>query len=79
MTYVYILQCETDPSKHYVGMSSDPARRLEEHNSGKLIHTNKHRLWKIEVSIVYANAAKAAAFERYLKSGSDRAFAIKHF
>ena len=79
MTYVYILQSETDPTKYYVGLSSDPSRRLDEHNSGKSIHTNKHKPWKIVVTIGFADLAKATAFERYLKSGSGRAFAKKHF
>lgn len=79
MTYVYLLQCIADPSRHYVGISNDPVRRLEEHNSGKSIHTNKHRRWTIVVSIGFTDTDKATAFERYLKSGSGRAFAKKHF
>jgi putative endonuclease len=79
MTFVYILQSELDAAKHYVGLSSDPLRRLEEHNGGKSIHTNKYRPWKIVVSVGFEDAAKATAFERYLKSGSGRAFAKKHF
>ncbi len=42
MTFVYILQSEADLRRYYVGMSGDPARRLEEHNSGKSIHTNNN-------------------------------------
>jgi putative endonuclease len=79
MTFVYLLQNELDPSKYYVGKSDDPARRLTEHNSGKSIHTNKYRPWKLMVSVGFADPAKATAFERYLKSGSGRAFAKKHF
>jgi putative endonuclease len=40
MTYVYLLQSLTDPDRYYVGISSDPARRLEEHNGGKSNHTH---------------------------------------
>ena len=79
MTYVYILQSELDGSKHYVGLSNDPVRRLQEHNGGKSIHTNKHRPWKLAVSVAFADAAKATAFEQYLKTGSGRAFAKRHF
>jgi predicted GIY-YIG superfamily endonuclease len=64
MTYVYILQSAIDPSRHYVVISSDPARRLEEHNAGKSIHTNQHRPWRAAVTIGFADAAKATAFER---------------
>ena len=79
MIFVYLLQSEVDASKYYVGISNDPVRRLDEHNGGKSIHTNKHKPWKIVISIGFDDAAKAAAFERYLKSGSGRAFAKKHF
>ncbi len=79
MIFVYILQSEVDASRYYVGLSDDTERRLVEHNSGKSIHTNKHRPWKVVVSIGFADPAKATAFERYLKSGSGRAFAKKHF
>ena len=79
MTFVYLLQSQVDTSKHYVGISSDPARRLEEHNSGQSIHTNKHRPWKTNVVVGFTDATKATAFERYLKSGSGRAFSKKHF
>ena len=79
MTFVYILQSDLDAAKHCVGLSNDPARRLEEHNGGNSIHTNKYRPWKIVVSVGFADAAKATAFERYLKSGSGRAFTKKHF
>ncbi len=79
MTFVYILQSQIDPSRFYVGLSSDPERRLLEHNDGQSIHTNKHRPWKLTVSIAFDDSGKATAFERYLKSGSGRAFAKKHF
>ena len=79
MVYVYSLQSEIDPERYYIGISEDPARRLEEHNSGRSIHTNKYRPWKIVVTIGFEDASKATAFEQYLKSGSGRAFAKKHF
>ena len=79
MYFVYVLQSEADPDRFYVDSSRDPLRRLEEHNSGKSIHTNKHRPWMLSVSIGFADSAKAAQFERYLKSGSGRAFAKRHF
>jgi putative endonuclease len=79
MTFVYVLQSEADGSRFYVGISNDPARRLEEHNSGGSIHTNKYRPWTLAVSVGFADPAKATEFERYLKSGSGRAFAKRHF
>ena len=79
MTFVYILQSELDSTKFYIGLSNDPIRRLDEHNGGQSIHTNKFRPWTMTVKIGFDNSARAAAFERYLKSGSGRAFAKKHF
>ena len=49
------------------------------HNEGKSIHTNKFKPWKKVVEIGFDDPAKATAFEKYLKSGSGRAFAKKHF
>ena len=79
MTYVYLLQSIAAPDRHYVGLSNDPARRHDEHNAGQSTHPNKHKPWKLVVAVAFDDAAKAAAFERYLKSGSGRAFAKKHF
>jgi putative endonuclease len=76
---VYILQSEGEPERFYVGNSNDSSRRLDEHNSGRSIHTNKHRPRKMIVSIGFADRAKALRFESYLKSGSGRAFAKRHF
>ena len=79
MHYVYILRSEVEPGRHYVGLTSDPNRRLAEHNEGKSIHTNKFKPWEKVVEIGFDDPAKATAFEKYLKSGSGRAFAKKHF
>ncbi len=79
MTFVYVLQSEADSSRFYVGVSNEPERRLAEHNGGKSTHTNKHSPWKPIVTIGFADTAKAVEFERYLKSGSGRAFAKRHF
>jgi hypothetical protein len=34
---------------------------------------------RIEMSVAFYSAAKARAFERYLKTGSGREFARRHF
>jgi len=41
--------------------------------------TAKHRPWELVVAVEFANEDRALAFERYLKSGSGRAFAKRHF
>ncbi|MDP9292553.1 MAG: GIY-YIG nuclease family protein [Verrucomicrobiota bacterium] len=70
---------ETDPSVHYTGVTRDLSGRLQEHNRGSCLHTAKHRPWKIETAIGLRSETKARAFEKYLKSGSGREFARRHF
>ena len=62
-----------------MGKSKNPHKRLDEHNAGKSIHTNKYGPWKLNVAIWFADEQKAHAFERYLKTGSGRAFSKRHF
>jgi len=77
--FVYILHSEAEPTKHYVGVTSDPHERLAWHNSSPSGHTVAHRPWSIAVSIEFSSEQLAVRFERYLKSGSGRAFAKRHF
>ncbi len=79
MHYVYVIESEIDPAHFYVGVTADLERRLQEHNAGKSIHTKKYVPWKLSVCICFPDRTKALQFERYLKSGSGRAFAKKHF
>jgi putative endonuclease len=76
---VYILRSNADPSHHYVGVTSDPNARLHWHNEGPCGYTTADRPWSIAVSIEFPTEAQALRFERYLKSGSGRAFAKRHF
>lgn len=75
--YVYILVSEADETRHYTGITEDLESRLKAHNSGKVPHTSKFRPWRIETAIAFSSPKKAAAFEKYLKSHSGRAFAKK--
>jgi hypothetical protein len=50
-----------------------------EHNSGECKTTSTDRPWRIETAIFFRNEAKAHDFERYLKSGSGRAFSKRRF
>ncbi len=77
--FVYILRSLVDPTRYYVGLTSDVARRLETHNSGGSIHTIANRPWQLVAAIEFSNVETAVKFERYLKSGSGRAFAKRHF
>jgi predicted GIY-YIG superfamily endonuclease len=77
--FVYILESVKQPSQYYVGVTSDPLARLRAHNAGLSPHTASHRPWRTLVVIEFDEEAPALAFERYLKTGSGREFARRHF
>lgn len=77
MHYVYLLESDRVPGERYVGISADLKRRFDEHNAGESTHTSKYRPWRLVTYVAFADQTKAAAFERYLKSGSGHAFARK--
>jgi predicted GIY-YIG superfamily endonuclease len=52
---------------------------MRDHNEGRSVHTKKYKPWKVEVYLAFADKDHAIAFEKYLKSGSGRAFSAKHF
>lgn len=79
MYFVYSIQSEVDFQRFYIGISTDVVRRIDEHNSGKSVHTNKFIPWKLVAYIAFPDKVKAELFESYLKSGSGRAFSKKHF
>jgi putative endonuclease len=53
--------------------------RLDAHNSGQCPHTASGKPWTVDVTVEFADELRAVAFEQYLKSGSDGAFAKRHF
>jgi hypothetical protein len=53
------------------------ARALAKHNAGEVEHTAKYPPWRLKTYIAFSDEAQAFAFEKYLKSGSGRAFARK--
>jgi putative endonuclease len=77
--FVYVLRSLVDPTRHYVGLTSDVALRLVAHNAGQSHHGAKYRPWTLVVPVEFAAEEEAARFEKYLKSGSGRAFAKRHF
>ena len=79
MRFVYVLESIGNSARHYVGLSSGVGARLEYHNAGKCRHTAKHRPWRVLATVEFADPVRAVAFERYLKTGSGRAFAKRHF
>jgi predicted GIY-YIG superfamily endonuclease len=77
--HVYQLHSVGEKGEVYTGYTQDLDSRLKDHNRGHCPHTDKFRPWQLEVAIAFRSKAKAIAFERYLKSGSGREFARRHF
>ena len=75
--YVYILESLAPTGGFYVGLTDDLAGRLTKHNAGGVPHTAKSKPWRIKSAIAFRDRTKAAAFEKYLKSPSGRAFSKK--
>jgi len=77
MKYVYLLQSIEHPQQTYVGLADDLRARLAAHNAGQSAHTRKFMPWRLVSYVAFTDEAKAVAFERYMKTGSGRAFAKK--
>jgi putative endonuclease len=77
MKYVYLIQSILYPDRKYIGVTQDLKTRLKSHNEGQSPHTSNFKPWKLVTYIAFSNESKAVAFEKYLKSGSGRAFANK--
>ena len=78
MKYVYILE-SLDSAHFYVGITDDLRARLAKHNAGEVPHTSKYGPWRLRTYIAFSDHKSAVSFEKYLKSGSDRAFSKKRF
>ena len=76
MFYVYVIQNEKDAS-FYTGITSDPNRRLAEHNKSDTKTTRSKKPWKLVYSEKVASRTEARAREKYLKSGVGREFRNK--
>ncbi len=78
--FVYVLKKNEDAApRFYVGVTSNVSERVTAHNAGQCPHTAARRPWQLHVIIEFPNETHALRFERYLKSGSGRAFAKRHF
>lgn len=76
MHYVYLLICSD--KKTYIGCTDDLKERIIRHNKGNIPAT-KMRLPVILIEyFAFKNKYTAFNFEKYLKSGSGRAFLKKH-
>ena len=75
MYYLYILYSESS-DRYYVGYSSEPFRRLIEHNTSPLsTYTSNHRPWTLK-AIYNCGQIKSRAIqiEKFIKKQKSRRF-----
>ena len=76
MYYVYSLECSDN--KTYIGCTDDLKDRISRHNSGFVPATKDRRPMKLINYFAFTDKYVAYNLEKYLKSGSGRAFIKKH-
>lgn len=79
MHIVYLLQSTAFPEQRYVGYTTGLKSRLMKHNEGGVKSTARYKPWRVVTYLGFADEKSARAFEKYLKTGSGRAFANRHF
>ncbi|MEK7509989.1 MAG: GIY-YIG nuclease family protein [Patescibacteria group bacterium] len=65
--------------RYYIGCTDDLKERIDRHRNGQVPATKNRLPIELDFYIVMKDKYKAFEFEQYLKSGSGRAFAKKHF
>lgn len=75
MWFVYILKLNN--GDYYKGCTNDLDNRLAKHQQGKVPSTYEHLPVEMISYTAFADKHKAFMFEKYLKSGSGRAFLKK--
>ncbi|MDO8442744.1 MAG: GIY-YIG nuclease family protein [bacterium] len=76
MYYVYILNCSDNHP--YTGCTNDLKERLKRHRDKQVLATANRLPIQLITYIAFKNKYTAYNFEKYLKSGSGRAFINKH-
>jgi putative endonuclease len=76
MFFVYVLLSQKT-NRRYVGMSSDPEKRLLQHNGGYNRSTKAYIPWIKVHSESFATRVEARNREKYLKSGIGREYLDK--
>ena len=71
LTYVYVLRSRPT-GRYYVGICSNPAIRLQQHNSGKTRSTKAYAPWEMLCAVPYDSREDAATVERKLKAAKSR-------
>lgn len=75
MWYVYSLKCKDG---FYIGCTTDLKDRMSRHMKGQVLATRERLPVVLEFYVAIADKYKAFGFEKYLKSGSGRAFIKRH-
>lgn len=76
MWYVYILLC--GDNRTYIGCTDDWKDRFTRHSKGQIPATKDRIPVKLISYFAFSNKYTAFNFEKYLKSGSGRAFLRRH-
>jgi putative endonuclease len=79
MHYVYILESISTPGRFYIGYTTDLREAVSKHQADVSSHAAKLRPWKLKAYFAFETEEIATRFERYLNSGSGRAFCKRHF
>ncbi len=77
MWTVYVLKCSDNT--HYVGCTGNLDERLKRHEKGQVSCTKTRLPFEVIVLTIFPDKYKAFKYEKYLKSGSGRAFAKRHY
>lgn len=77
MWYVYFL--ELSNGDIYVGATPDLKRRFNSHQNGHVISTKTYVPVKLKSYVAVETENKARELEKYFKSGSGKAIALKRF
>lgn len=77
MHYVYLIRSINNPEQIYIGHTKNLKARLGSHNTGSTFHTAKYKPWELVVFTGFKDEMAAYNFEKYLKSGTGRAFITK--
>ena len=74
--YVYLLESRCDGA-YYVGWTTDPVRRLVEHNAGSSPWTRRKSPWRLIGVEVHPTAEAAKTYERTLKRSPRKRMLFK--
>lgn len=75
MWYVYFLQLSNNDI--YIGSTNDRERRMMSHHNGQVQSTKAYRPLTLKSYVAVETEDHARELERYFKSGSGKAVALK--